>query len=181
MIKNKQQGVTLIELLTVIVIIGILASVVLVSLDLARKRARDSTVQRQMSELRNIAEASFDWQDGYERLENMVGDDTTELEKIKSYILEVGTEETEYDGDIFDIKFSTDDKNYCAWARFISEPTEIFCVDSSGRAERGIDDEIECYGGEGVSCEETAECTVDADCMPGKDCVGGECVVKQGV
>jgi prepilin-type N-terminal cleavage/methylation domain-containing protein len=178
MVKNKQQGVTLIELLTVIVIIGILASVVLVSLDLARKRARDSTVQRQMSELRNIAEASFDWQDGYKRLKDMKTDDESELKKIESYILEVGPEGYT-ESEMFEIKFSADDKNYCAWARFVSEPTEIFCVDSSGRAERDIDDDIECYGGEGVSCEETAECTVNADCTGmGETCVGGECVVE---
>jgi prepilin-type N-terminal cleavage/methylation domain-containing protein len=174
MTKNKQQGVTLTELLTVIVIIGILASVVLVSLDLARKRARDSTVQRQMSELRNVAEASFDWQDGYKRLEDMVGDDTTELEKIKAYILEVGPENYT-DDEMFEIKFSADDNHYCAWARFVSDSDEIFCVDSSGRAERDIDDNLECYEGTAISCELYSCLATGETCSADGDCCSGSC------
>ncbi len=141
------------ELLTVIVIIGILASVVLVSLDLARKRARDSTVQRQMSELRNVAEASFDWKDGYKRLKDMVGDSDSELEKIRSYVEDVGPDG--HSGtELFNIKFSTDNKQYCAYARFISDDDEVFCIDSTGKAERAADDFFECYAGTAISCEE---------------------------
>lgn len=176
MIKDKQQGVTLTELLTVIVIIGILASVVLVSLDLARKRARDSTVQRQMSELRNVAEATFDWQDGYTRLDDMQSDADSELMKIKGYILDVGLEEYT-DDELFDIKFSTDKNNYCAWARLVSNSEELFCVDSAGRAERGLITDYECASGSEVSCKEIVpECTVDSDCGMGEVCDGGTCV-----
>jgi prepilin-type N-terminal cleavage/methylation domain-containing protein len=178
MTRDKQRGFTLTELLTVIVIIGILASVVLVSLDLARKRARDSTMQRQLSQLRNVAEASFDWQDGYKRLEDMVGDSGSELEKIRNYIEDVGPED--YSGtELFNIKFSTDDKQYCAYARFISEPDEIFCIDSSGKADREVDSYFECYAGSGddeISCDAYAECTVDGDCGMGETCVDGSCV-----
>ena len=49
--KNNQKGFTLIELLVVISIIGLLASVVLVSLNSARARARDA---RRISDIHQI-------------------------------------------------------------------------------------------------------------------------------
>jgi len=59
--RKGQKGFTLIELLVVIAIIGILATVVLVSLNTARSKARDT---RRMSDLHQVALASEMFYDG---------------------------------------------------------------------------------------------------------------------
>jgi prepilin-type N-terminal cleavage/methylation domain-containing protein len=59
MIKKYNRGFTLIELLVVIAIIGILASVVLISLQSARKKGNDSRVISDVQQLRTQAEAVY--------------------------------------------------------------------------------------------------------------------------
>ncbi len=63
--KKVQKGFTLIELLVVIAIIGVLATIVLVSLNTARSKARDS---RRVSDMRQLAlalEMYYDDNDAY--------------------------------------------------------------------------------------------------------------------
>lgn len=55
----RQRGFTLIELLVVIAIIGVLSSVVLVSLNTARMKARDASRSASIAQLRNALELYY--------------------------------------------------------------------------------------------------------------------------
>ncbi|MHB1118010.1 MAG: prepilin-type N-terminal cleavage/methylation domain-containing protein [Minisyncoccota bacterium] len=61
----KQKGFTLIELLVVIAIIGILASVVLASLNSARNKGADAAVKANLANMRAQAEIYNDTNSGY--------------------------------------------------------------------------------------------------------------------
>lgn len=75
--KNKQKGFTLIELLVVIAIIGILATIVLTSLQSARAKAQDAKVQAQLSSMRAQAELFYSDNGSYGTPPGTQGDCTT--------------------------------------------------------------------------------------------------------
>lgn len=65
MFANKNKGFTLIELLVVIAIIGILSSVVLASLNSARKKSRDARRIGDMKQLQLALEMYYDTNTAY--------------------------------------------------------------------------------------------------------------------
>ena len=65
MFKNSKKGFTLIELLVVIAIIGILSSVVLASLNSARKKSRDARRVADIGQMKMALELVFDTAKAY--------------------------------------------------------------------------------------------------------------------
>ena len=64
---QKQKSFTLIELLVVIAVIGMLASIILVSLDPARKKARDTKRKMDLAQMSKAIEMYYDEYDSYPR------------------------------------------------------------------------------------------------------------------
>lgn len=116
MLKQKlHKGFTLIELLVVIAIIGILASVVLASLNSARDKGADAAIKSNLNNARGQAALYYDDNGDY------------------AGVCADGT------GTIFDMipdggTCRDDASHWIAYASLISASTSAYCVDSEGNA-----------------------------------------------
>jgi len=72
--KTFNKGFTLIELLVVITIIGLLATIILVSLNSAREKARDARRKTDIKQLELALEFNYDKYGAYTQPENMCSD-----------------------------------------------------------------------------------------------------------
>jgi len=138
MITNTKRGFTLIELLVVIAIIGILSSVVLVSLNTARDKGKDAAIRSSLSSLRAAAEIDYDSNSDYTavctEVGAAVGDSTltqtagTEYKKVNDAIdAQLGGTNN------VDCNESASSAAYAAWVDLLTA-NEFFCIDSSGQA-----------------------------------------------
>jgi prepilin-type N-terminal cleavage/methylation domain-containing protein len=66
--KKDTKGFTLIELLVVIAIVGILASVVIASVNTSRKKSKDAFILRTLQEMRTLLALEFDSSTNYQSL-----------------------------------------------------------------------------------------------------------------
>jgi len=118
--KNLQKGFTLIELLVVVAIIGILSSIVLVSLNSARARAKDASAKGSMSSMRAAAELEYDNAGNYSTVCTVGKEPKNLLSAAERQV-----------GGSAECNISTSGG---AWAASLQLNSGIYCVDSNGFA-----------------------------------------------
>ncbi|KKR10061.1 MAG: Type II secretion system protein G [Parcubacteria group bacterium GW2011_GWA2_39_18] len=87
-LKNmkKNKGFTLIELLVVIAIIGLLSTIVLVSLNSARNKAKDTRIKADLAQIRSLAELNADTSSTYVLADVSAGDYATQYTALTTDI-----------------------------------------------------------------------------------------------
>ena len=120
---TRSRGFTLIELLVVIAIIGILASVVLASLNSARSKGSDAAIKSNLNNARAQAELFYDTNGNYTNVCTNAGGIDPMHDGASSAA----------GGDGF-VACGSSATAYAIKARMVSNNGQYYCVDSTGAA-----------------------------------------------
>jgi len=126
---RRNEGFTLIELLVVIAIIGLLASIVLVSLGGARNKAKDARIIAEMGQIRSLAEMIYASDGDYDNVICTQAD-------MKSLCDDI-TIQTGGAAPTIARNPATSAVRYCAYITLLvkkDDMTNYYCVDSTGVA-----------------------------------------------
>ena len=119
--SSNEQGFTLIELLVVIVIIGLLASLAIISMSSARNKANDSKVRSDVDQVRKSIMANLPDGGTYE-----------------SAAIPANFTPPSCSGDAqYTLVTSTDGEAFVVAGRLCTDNGSIFCLDSAGKSFEG--------------------------------------------
>ena len=126
-----QRGLTFLEILLVIAILGILITVVLASVTSSRRKAVDNRIRSNINQIRILAEVAFDTNGGtYTEWaqENSIQESLTRL------LEEIDKDQGEEAGAPYvTVIRESQAQNYCVSAPLVAESGNFYCVDKSGR------------------------------------------------
>jgi len=131
-LKNKK-GFTLIELLVVIAVIGMLASIVLVSLGPARKKARDARGMADLRQIMSAFEMKYDDAEAYPDLPDSATAITSGDTRLSPYLSPTpytNGKRTYYWYD------NGSDQKFCVYFQLEADPSKYFYVSHAGVGER---------------------------------------------
>ena len=130
--KKYNRGFTLIELLVVIAIIGILASVVLVSLNSARKKGNDTRVISDVNQIRTALETGYNGTSYPDLAANALSASGPNAANLTS----LSTDLSSQGGTLKVVtNASSPFVQYSISSPLVSNTASYFCVDSTGKAE----------------------------------------------
>jgi prepilin-type N-terminal cleavage/methylation domain-containing protein len=125
---KSTQGFTLIELLVVIAIIGILASVILASLNTARDKGSDAAVKADLKGVQN--EAAIYYDDNGSTYTDMCINDTNITQALSGAMVAVSAVQNV--GGLGDGECVSSATEWAAWVNLKSASTTAWCLDSTG-------------------------------------------------